>query len=365
MANTYYVGPGGNDANAGTSWALRKLTLNGAEDIPVAAGDTVYVGPGTYRETLTCDVSGSAEAGVISYIGDYTGANTDGNGGVVRITGSDNDYSATRQYGVNINGRTYRTFLGFTIDTVTLASFKANASYTTIKNCYFQNENKTAIDIVGNFTNITIQNCYFIGGRSKEGIYISHSSVVNDTGSVISNCIFNGPSYAIRSNRVGGIVIKNCVFMSNSDRGVVVGTALDAGQTVVVNNSIFYVINVGVAATTTGELVENYNTFYGCATARSNVDVGAQSNSYAPIFDTRWFHELINGGTMITPYDLASYSALINVAGTSPTTADMRGTTVKGTQREWGALEYDSTLDIEAGSGGSVKILPFVGKVGL
>lgn len=35
---TYYVGPGGDNAHAGTSWALRKLTLNGAEDIPVAAG---------------------------------------------------------------------------------------------------------------------------------------------------------------------------------------------------------------------------------------------------------------------------------------------------------------------------------------
>ena len=46
---TYYVGSGGSDANAGTSWALRKLTLNGAEDIPVAAGDVVYVGPGVYR----------------------------------------------------------------------------------------------------------------------------------------------------------------------------------------------------------------------------------------------------------------------------------------------------------------------------
>ena len=42
----YYVGAGGNNSNAGTSWALRKATLTGAEDIPVAAGDTVIVGPG-------------------------------------------------------------------------------------------------------------------------------------------------------------------------------------------------------------------------------------------------------------------------------------------------------------------------------
>ena len=45
---TYYVGIGGSDANNGLSWANRKLTLNGAEDVPVAAGDTVYVGDAGY-----------------------------------------------------------------------------------------------------------------------------------------------------------------------------------------------------------------------------------------------------------------------------------------------------------------------------
>ena len=42
-----YVGIGGNDSNDGLSWANRKLTLNGVEDTPVEAGDTVYVGAGT------------------------------------------------------------------------------------------------------------------------------------------------------------------------------------------------------------------------------------------------------------------------------------------------------------------------------
>ena len=72
---TYYVGKGGNDASDGTTWAKRKLTLNGAEDIPVKAGDTVYVGPGIYREALECDVSGSAGS-PITYIRDYVDCET-------------------------------------------------------------------------------------------------------------------------------------------------------------------------------------------------------------------------------------------------------------------------------------------------
>ena len=55
-----YVGKGGSDSNDGLSWANRKLTLNGVEDTPVVAGDTIYVGPGTYRELLTVDVDGSS-----------------------------------------------------------------------------------------------------------------------------------------------------------------------------------------------------------------------------------------------------------------------------------------------------------------
>ena len=111
-----YVGPGGSDGADGLSWANRKLTLNGVEDTPVTAGDTVYVGPGTYRETLDCDVSGSS-GNPIEYVADVTGMNTDGIGGRVRITGSDNDDTAVRSNTIsNTSATTYRTFRGFLMD---------------------------------------------------------------------------------------------------------------------------------------------------------------------------------------------------------------------------------------------------------
>lgn len=67
MAN-YYAGPGGINTNAGTSWALRKLTLAGAEALALVARDTVYCGPGVYREMLTLAKSGGAlyNAGTVS-----------------------------------------------------------------------------------------------------------------------------------------------------------------------------------------------------------------------------------------------------------------------------------------------------------
>ncbi len=60
---------------------------------------------------------------------------------------------------------------------------------------------------------------------------------------------------------------------------------------------------------------------------------------YLPLFDARWFFEMVGGGKLVTPFDLSSWSQLINVAGTAPTAADMRGTTVQGAEREFGALE--------------------------
>lgn len=350
---TYYVGPGGNDSNDGLTWATRKLTLNGAEDIPVAAGDTVYVGPGTYREQLTIDVSGSSGS-PITYIGDYTGEHTDGVGGVVRITGSDNDQSATRQYCIYAfmnTARKYREFEGFLMDTTSSYSvywYRLNDGVY-FRKCWI--EHAYNHEDRANYQNCLIRN------------YRYFSTATNNH--VIENCIFPGDA---RSNSIGietqnctGLVIKNCLI-ANYATGIVSGNGnINAYNNIILN------CGIGLNKTGTGTFTEDFNNIYLCTTARANVSVGSNSVSYPPLFDARWFFELVKGGSMLSPFDLASYSQLVNLAGTSPTTTDMRGTGAIGGTREWGALEYDSTLDIEAGSGGgsAVKILPILGRVGL
>lgn len=349
---TRYVGKGGSDSNNGLSWATRKLTLNGVEDTPVEAGDTVYVGAGTYRESLTVDVSGSSGS-PITYIGDYDGSHTDGTGGVVRVTGSDDDIATARNTCISADAKDFRTFTGFVFDLsgTRLIELKS-CTDTTINKCYFYG-------LVGFYQSgagqlrTTITNSYFLS--SGENIYFIHTSAVDNSAHVISNCIFVGSgknsSYGLRIDRVGGITAKNCLFtgLEHAMRNVY---NLTAGQVNTTINSIIDRCNTPLYSNVLGWVVENYNSFYGCATNRTNVDIGAQSNTYPPLFDARWFFEMVNGGSMVTPFDLASYSKLINLAGTSPTTTDMRGTAKIGDQREWGALEYDPSLDIEAGSGG-------------
>jgi hypothetical protein len=357
----YYVGAGGNNANNGTTWALRKLTLNGAEDIPVAAGDTVYVGPGTYRETLTVDVSGGAGS-PITYIGDYSGANTDGVGGVVRITGSDNDQTATRNNCIVANAKNYRTFSQFVFDLTAQNCIAATdaVSWIISKCAFFGNVSTMAsVALLGaSQAAVLVQQCMYLAGAftGSRFVHSSHSSTVNSTGHVVENCVALG-GYGLHVQRVGGITIRNTTGVANY-MFVRIETALAAGQTLVVNNCTINSANFGFYATAAGEIVENYNSVFGAATAYTNTNTGANSNTYPALFDTRWFFEAVAGGKLLAPFDLASYSQLVNLAGTSPTTTDLRGTAVQGAQREWGALEYDPALLIKLAAGGGLLINP-------
>jgi hypothetical protein len=367
----YYVGPGGNNANDGLSWANRKLTLGGAEAV-VAAGDTVYVGVGVYRETLTVATSGSAGNPIV-YVGDYTGAATDGVGGVVRITGSDNDQTATRNNAITATSRAYRTFRGFVMDTCASNPIALTSSDNTIiEQCHITGHaNVAVITVSGADTNaLTVRRCVIMplfAGAQASGVFIQHTVQIDDRNCVIENCIIGpGRGSGVVAARVGGVTVRNCMIYGFAGTGAQVSVALTAGQVMTVNNCLLVGNVTSLGATTADEFVENYNTLYATSSARNNVNTGANSNTYPPLFDTRWFFEAVNGGKMVTPFDLASYSQLVNVAGASPTTADMRGTTVIGAQREWGPLEYDPALLIEAGSGGggAVSISPWRGNIG-
>lgn len=86
MTVRYVDGLLGNDANDGLAAVTGgghgpKQTINGVEDTPVVAGDTIWVRPGVYREMLTVDVSGGNlyAAGTVSVINSsaiVTGAGT-------------------------------------------------------------------------------------------------------------------------------------------------------------------------------------------------------------------------------------------------------------------------------------------------
>ena len=84
---TYYVSATtGDDTDTGLSAALAWATITKAVGM-VAAGDTVYIGPGTYREKPSLTTAGTL-GNVISWIPDPEAQYlTSDNPGIVRVTG--------------------------------------------------------------------------------------------------------------------------------------------------------------------------------------------------------------------------------------------------------------------------------------
>jgi hypothetical protein len=133
---TYYASiRTGSNANNGTTYALAKANITNALAL-CAAGDSVKVAPGTYREKVASAANGTA-GNPITIIADRTGESTDGIGGDCRVTGSDNDTSATRTNGFAIT-HNYHTIRGFNIDTTTDVgiSFSSSASNGIVEDCW-------------------------------------------------------------------------------------------------------------------------------------------------------------------------------------------------------------------------------------
>jgi hypothetical protein len=481
----YYVGPGGNDGNAGTSWLLRKLTLNGAEDIPVAAGDTVIVGPGAYREMLTCDVSGgntynagtvavtngsdqvagngtlwlaNVQAGdyfhiryyadgndgvtngtatftsaggnfqadmvgcpiqimtrgaytisavpnaqtvtlgdpnglgwpgaganlvysvmsgeghyeiesvddnttltlvqpwqgrslngldyltfrAISYIADVTGENTDGVGGIVRITGSDNDQAIVRASCIRVAGRNYRVFRGFSLDSVSGDLVTENWVATThivIEDCNFQvAANMTQLANVGSLC-WTVRRCIFVAIRGSP-IYIAPATP-DDTGHVIENCLpLSGNG--LFAGGGGGTTIRNCTVLSGM-RGIWASGA-SLGQCLAIWNCIITGCVSGIVAGALGEIIEDYNSIAGNSTDRANVVAGANSNAYPPVFSAPILYageDRLSGFNF--PWQMGDLSgwSLLNLDGNDERSTDLYGIRRPATdaKNSWGATQ--------------------------
>jgi hypothetical protein len=370
MTTRYVDGVNGNNSWDGLSPVFvsgstgPKATLTGMEATPVAAGDLVHVRAGVYRELLTLGVSGTA-GNPIEYRGDYAGLIWAGSGGEVRITGSNNDLTSARTNCIALSARSYRTFTNFRFDLASGAAVTDSGSAATniiVQNCVmfvYQSTNAYVYAQASGSLNWTIQNCLFFAASGGQSIQFSGTTVSN-SGHLIQNCVFLFGSIQVRVSGVGGITIKNCVHLFAGSTAIRIVNAIPAGQTVVVNNCIIANNAGGLQSTTSTELAENYNTFNGNGTDRSTTAVGANSITTIPLFDARWFMQLVTAGAgpnnaaqVVSPFDLSAWSQLINVAGTSPATTDMRGTAVIGSQREFGALEYDSTLKIKSAAGGS------------
>lgn len=331
------------DTGDGLSYANAKKTLNAIEDLPVAGDDWTWVRAGPYRELLTCDVNGTA-GHPITYAGDVDGSHTDGVGGIVRVTGSDNDLTATRAQCIVVGARNYRTFQGFCFDLATTNEVTlTTGTNLIIQDCYFGISQLSAGGFYCNSTatTTTIQRCTF-HGMNYVAIYFYTASDHSDSAHLIQNCFFLACGTGVRMDNVGGMTIKNNTFQCR-DYGVRCAASPAAGQVNNVNNNIIVSSTQGIGAVATTDITEDYNSLFATSVPYTNVTPGAHSNAYPALTVPP---VLLAGYKYPWGFpSLSQWSPLRAIAGTGEATDDLFGRARPATseKKSWGAVQFTDT----------------------
>lgn len=269
---TYYVRPDGNNSNAGTgpdanqAWqTLARIVQAGTA---FTSGDTVYIAPGTYRQSITTTATYTSPT---YFTGDPTASQFTGvTPGMVRITNrliNDNSAATSRDL-----------WTGTTFDYINISniyfdhsSTKAGIYYSgsgnnsSIKNCIFFGNSETGSGVGGppiyliSVKNVLIENC--IINRAYVAMYVSTTTDTN-TNVVIRNCFINNTgSYGIWTNNGigGGVIVSNTIFVGTIASAVFFQGVGNATSKSYVTNSIFHICAGSVQGVSATNIVEDYN----------------------------------------------------------------------------------------------------------
>jgi hypothetical protein len=320
------------------------LTLNAAEDKPVVAGDIIYIGPGCYREMLTVDVSG-AGGNLITYVADVTGEHTDQVGGIVRITGSDNDQTTARAHCVTGSAKDYRVFRGFNMGHASAASlYGTNSDHWTVEDCAFT-AGVRGVDCVGGGTDWTVRRCLAMF-QSSYAIYFEHSPELDDSGHAVENCLLLASHSGMYVVRVGDITVKNCLIAGMHSYGIRVATSPNAGHPLVVNNTIFVACETAMRAAALGDLTEDFNTLFGNEADRTSVSVGGNSQTYPPLLLPPLLHAGVGQASGFQmPWwfgKLSEWSQVRAITGNNEPSVDLWGIGRPATasKNSWGPCQF-------------------------
>ena len=197
-SDEYFVRRSGNDRNDGRSKETAFRTIVKAT-LVARAGNTVYIGAGTYSEDPEHRVDGTS-SNPIRFVGDKTGAKT-GDSGTILIRGD-----------VTVDGADYTQFEGLNFTNSSTVIKWGNCNGGLLKNCDISGGNN---GLEAKNLTLTIEGCTFHDLRS-DGAKLQEDSTVTIRKSVFAKSGKNG----LRLDRAQSITIEDCKFDNNADDAV-------------------------------------------------------------------------------------------------------------------------------------------------
>lgn len=296
----YYISPSGNDATGdglspATAWQSWNKAVGSSAAITLSgSGDTLNVAPGIYREVVTFALTPSSSS-PFTIKGDPTGAVFGVSPGLPELRGWTTDTSIITGTGFKGLGVSYLTMqnVAVTGGTTGAVGFLSDSTHLTIEDCIFVNSQNSAYALFYGMSttdtpmNSTIRRCTCVSTYyDAAGINPSLGSAEYDAGLLVENCQFfsrrNGISFIAGGAGTfmpkGVSVVASGFYWNNTSIAFFAATAINNTVPNTAYGNKFFGSTTGINANNTTQIIEDYNTF-SCTTPRSNVNIGANSQS--------------------------------------------------------------------------------------
>jgi hypothetical protein len=358
---TYYVRPDGNDSNTGlgstTALAWQSFGKAFSSSSPVVGGDTVYISPGTYVESIT--VNATSPISEVNIIGNATASQFIGvSPGVVRLSswnaaGTSATFSAVPL--ITGSSKNYYSFQNIHFDgnfgSNSAAVYFTTSRYLKFIKCVFTNYSyqnfsfhsmlwlTSASSTAGDFL---VDRCTF-GAYNNGSFTLTGSSVLADTTSV-KDCLVIGGRAIFQAITAS---VFNCTFIGSPSSSILqVSGSTDAYLTV--KNSIFLNCATALSGTSTSTCEQTYCRFAGNLSNLSNfpTSVTSQTTGNGGIDVGYTYLSGLNPTPLFASYS-GSANTSFGVTSGAPT-VDLFGVAWSGASPDAGAITNGSMTGVSS-----------------